>query len=135
MGRALRVISKIVLWLALSVVLAAIVFCALHPVGFLHAVGVMPRTPSTAYNFWSGFGSDIGEYSIATSLATGIFHSYRKHNCREDGCWRIGVHEYLDAHGQSHPACKHHHPHMGAGHIFHFHLLHAEKLAKQAQDG
>lgn len=131
MGRVLRVTGKVLIWLALSFVLACVVFCALHPTGFLHAVGVMPRTPSTAYNFWSGFGSDIGEYSIASGLATGLFQSYRKHNCREHRCLRIGLHEYVDGHGQRHPACKHHHPYMGSNHRFHFHLLHAEKKAMQ----
>lgn len=35
------------------------------------------------YNFWSGFGSDLGLFGAAGTL-------YWKHNCHQDRCWRIG---------------------------------------------
>jgi hypothetical protein len=34
------------------------------------------------YGFWSGFGSDFGEYVIAGSLITGIVTTYRRHKCQ-----------------------------------------------------
>lgn len=37
------------------------------------------------YNFWSGFGSDIGELAIVAAL-------YRHVNCSTKGCWRLGHH-------------------------------------------
>jgi hypothetical protein len=66
----------------------------------LHVLGVEPRTPSTAYNFWSGFGSDIGEVGIIGGLA----HMARARNCHVKGCWRIGRHP----HGPFRVCAKHH---------------------------
>lgn len=41
-----------------------------------------------AYNFWSGFGSDLTEFALIGALI-GV---YRKHNCHDKGCWRVGRH-------------------------------------------
>ena len=43
---------------------------------------------SRAYDFWSGFGSDLGEIAIVGGLVTLVRH----HNCHERGCWRLGKH-------------------------------------------
>jgi hypothetical protein len=59
------------------------------------------------YAFWSGFGSDIAEFSILGAIATGIYQLVKKYNCHEPGCWRIGNHPTAD--GQFH-LCYHHHP-------------------------
>lgn len=67
----------------------------------LHLIGVEPRTPSTAYNFWSGFGSDVGEFGIVLGLG----HAARARNCHVKGCWRIGHH----SHGP-YKLCSRHHP-------------------------
>lgn len=40
------------------------------------------------YGFWSGFGSDLTEFTIIGGLVT----VYRKHNCHVRGCWRVGRH-------------------------------------------
>lgn len=48
----------------------------------------IPTTGSKWYNFWSGFGSDLGELVIIGSLI-GL---YRHHNCPVKGCWRIARH-------------------------------------------
>ena len=40
------------------------------------------------YAFWSGFGSDLSEIAIPAA-AWGLF---RKHNCHQRRCWRIGRH-------------------------------------------
>ena len=37
------------------------------------------------YNFWSGFGSDLGEAAIVAAIARHI-------NCAHHGCWRLGHH-------------------------------------------
>ena len=39
------------------------------------------------YLFWSGFGSDLSEL---TGLGIFVYMFWRKHNCHEPGCWRIG---------------------------------------------
>ena len=69
----------------------------------LHWIGVEPRSPSTAYNFWSGFGSDIGEVAIVG----GLVHMARAANCHVKGCWRVGRHP-VD--GTAFKTCARHHP-------------------------
>ena len=49
----------------------------------------IPTNGSKWYNFWSGFGSDLGEVVIIGSLI-GL---YKHHNCPVKGCWRIGRHQ------------------------------------------
>ena len=48
---------------------------------FLDFIGL--TSTNKMYNFWSGFGSDIGELAIVGAL-------YRHVNCHEKGCWRLG---------------------------------------------
>lgn len=67
--------------------MAALIF--LH--GLLHFLGVDQGCPYgswNAYNFFSGSGSDIGELAIFG----GVIGIYRRHNCHERRCWRIGRH-------------------------------------------
>jgi hypothetical protein len=68
----------------------------------LHVLGVEPRTPSTAYNFWSGFGSDITEFAIVGAIWHGI-------NCHESGCWRPGHRVTVEENGTHVKRCKRHH--------------------------
>jgi hypothetical protein len=63
--------------------------------------------PGPYYGFWSGFGSDLGEYAIVVSLLAGLFHTVRKHNCHMPGCWRIGRHSIE---GTTYVVCRKHHP-------------------------
>jgi hypothetical protein len=69
---------------------------------FLHGIGVEPRTPSTAYNFWSGFGSDLSEFAIIGYMAKAAHHA----NCHTYRCWRLGRH--VVANGQ-YKLCSHCH--------------------------
>jgi hypothetical protein len=46
--------------------------------------------PDPYYNFWSGIGSDIGEYSIAVSVLASLAVAVHHLNCKTDGCKRIG---------------------------------------------
>lgn len=52
------------------------------------------------YNMWSGFGSDVGEVVIIG----GLIQMFRKHNCHQQGCWRIGKHQVDGS-----PWCSRHH--------------------------
>ena len=115
-------------------VVLLVIGALLHQGHFLHLIGVEPRSPSTAYNFWSGFGSDLGEYAIAVGLFSHLIGFYRLHNCREHRCWKPGFHVYHDEHGQPHPACAQHHPTHPHRHgqPFHFEHLHAAKIASTA---
>lgn len=80
-----------------------------------------PQPTSQWYNFWSGFGSDIGEVAIIG----GLIQIYRKHNCHQTGCWRIGKHPVGDG---TIVVCKKHHPGLPNGPIT------AEQILK-AHDG
>ena len=69
----------------------------------LHLMGVLPRSPSSAYNFWSGFGSDIGEVVLIGGMASLVRH----HNCHAKGCWRLG---HTPVAGGKYKVCHRHHP-------------------------
>lgn len=71
---------------------------------FLYVTG-SDDTSGNWYGFWSGFGSDLGEFAIIA----GLIGVYRRHNCGEDGCWRLGRHEVTDlTTGQKHIKCRRH---------------------------
>jgi hypothetical protein len=55
------------------------------------------------YNFWSGFGADLGQ----VALFGAVIGIYRKHNCHVHRCWRIGKQPVI---GTSWMVCHHHHP-------------------------
>lgn len=74
----------------------------------LHWLAVHTGSSNTSgaprnYNFWSGFGSDIGEVTIIG----GMVAIYRKHTCHEPRCWRLGHHP---VEGTPFQACRKHHP-------------------------
>lgn len=54
----------------------------------------------TPYLFWSGIGSDLGEFAIAAVL-------WHKMNCDVAGCWRLGLRKVA---GTNHTVCHKHHP-------------------------
>lgn len=57
------------------------------------------------YGFWSGFGSDIGEFLLLGSIVA----VYRKHNCYINRCPRIAHHKLTDnKSGTEHMLCKKH---------------------------
>jgi len=74
----------------------------------LHIAGIEPRMPSTTYNFWSGFGSDLGEVTIIGALIV----LYRHHECHVDTCHRLHWKSWTDPDGHVHALCKKHHPHQ-----------------------
>ena len=43
-------------------------------------------TSGTWYGFWSGFGSDLGEFAIVGS----VIGLYRSRVCHARWCWRVG---------------------------------------------
>lgn len=64
------------------------------------------------YSFWSGIGSDLGE----AVLIGGVFAFYRKHECHEDTCHRVGRHTVVDpVTGEHVLRCRHHHQVWKAG--------------------
>ena len=70
----------------------------------MHVLG-MDSGSGTAYLFWSGFGSDLGELTIVGALLA----VYRKHSCHTRHCWRIGRYK-LNVKGVGYSLCRRHHP-------------------------
>ena len=64
-----------------------------------------PLQNGNGYNFWSGFGSDLGEVTLITAILASAYGAYRHHACHVDGCWRPG---HTDP-KVSAPACQRHH--------------------------
>jgi len=63
--------------------------------------------PGPYYGFWSGFGSDLTEFAIIGTIATGVYQLVKKYNCHYPGCWRVGNHP---AAGGQFSLCYRHHP-------------------------
>jgi len=94
--------------------------------------GTLHGGPDLYYNFWSGFGSDLGEATLITAVGVGVYTGVRKVNCHTKGCWRIGHHP-LD--GTPYILCKHHHPHVPTKGATHEHILEQYRQYKEAQEG
>jgi hypothetical protein len=91
--------------------------------------------PDVYYNFWSGFGSDLGEATLISAVCVGVYTGVRKVNCHTRGCWRIGHHP-LD--GTPYILCKHHHPNVPNHGAPHEHILaqhHQYQLEREAARG
>jgi hypothetical protein len=89
---------------------AAVVAWILHASPVNHWLAVHTGTvnePGPYYAFWSGFGSDLAEFSILGAIGTGVYQLVKKYNCHEPGCWRVGTHP---AAGGQFLLCYRHHP-------------------------
>ncbi len=73
----------------------------------IHTGTVYSTNSPVYYNFWSGFGSDLGEATLIGAISVGLYTGLRKVNCHTKGCWRIG-HYPLD--GTPYHLCPRHHP-------------------------
>jgi hypothetical protein len=87
--------------------------------------------PGPYYGFWSGFGSDLTEFGIIGAIATGVYQLFRKYNCHQPGCWRVGNHP---AAGGQFSLCYRHHPDYQGTKPTHemIQRLHREHLERQA---
>jgi hypothetical protein len=97
--------------------------------------GTLHGGPDVYYNFWSGFGSDLGEATLISAVCIGVYTGVRKVNCHTKGCWRIGHHPLE---GTPYILCRHHHPHVPNHGATHEEILaqhHKFKLAKSAETG
>ena len=117
-------VRTVSLWTALAlalvgVVLLAVFFAAVRHWVALHT-GIINGGPDKYYNFWSGFGSDLGEATLISAVAIGVYTGVRKVNCHTKGCWRIG-HHTLE--GTPYVLCRHHHPHVPTKGATHEHIL------------
>jgi len=92
--------------------------------------GTLHGGPDLYYNFWSGFGSDLGEATLISAVAIGVYTGVRKVNCHTKGCWRIG-HHALE--GTPYILCRHHHPGVPTKGASHEHILEQHRRYKEAQ--
>jgi hypothetical protein len=102
---------------AATLVIAGLVFMVIDHLMVQHWIAIHTGTehagPDLYYNWWSGFASDIGEYTIAVGLITGVVTAIRHHNCADKNCWRLTTHTMVDP--QTNVAirqCHVHHPHI-----------------------
>jgi hypothetical protein len=95
----------------------------------LHS-GTLHGGPDLYYNFWSGFGADLGEVTLITAVALGVYTGVRKVNCHTKGCWRIG-HHALE--GTPYILCKRHHPHVPTRGATHEHILEVHRRFEEAR--
>src|SRR5665213_1174460 len=92
--------------------------------------GTIHGGPDLYYNFWSGFGSDLGEATLISAVSIGVYTGVRKVNCHTKGCWRIGHHP-LD--GTPYILCRHHHPDVPTKGASHEHILEQHRKYKEAK--
>jgi hypothetical protein len=116
------------------VVVAAIVAWVVHASLVNHWLAVHTGTVNESgpyYGFWSGFGSDLAEFSILGAIGTGVYQLVKKYNCHEPGCWRVGTHP---AAGGQFLLCYRHHPDFRGRRPTHemIERLHNQHLAEQA---
>jgi hypothetical protein len=95
---------------AAATLLVAITAWALHAHAVDHWLAIHTGTAdesSAYYAFWSGFGSDIAELGLLSAVATTAYQTFKKYNCHEPRCWRMGNHP---AAGGQFSLCYRHHP-------------------------
>lgn len=87
--------------------------------------------PGPFYGFFSGFGSDLGEYAILTAVSHGVYLHWKSINCHDPACWRVA--RYPLAGGQ-YKVCARHHPDgpPQRHHIHAAHRAHQERIRKEA---
>jgi hypothetical protein len=122
-----------VVWVAGVLVLILVVALLIAFLGafrhwFALHTGTIHGGPDVYYNFWSGFGSDLGEATLISAVCLGVYTGVRKVNCHTKGCWRIGHHPLE---GTPFILCKHHHPHVPNHGATHEEILAAHRRFKE----
>ncbi len=122
------VLGLLVILLVVGIALVIAFFDAVRHWLALHT-GTLHGGPDLYYNFWSGFGSDLGEATLISAVGIGVYTGVRKVNCHTKGCWRIG-HHALE--GTPYILCRHHHPGVPTGGATHEHILQQHREYKEA---
>ena len=132
-GRAVRL--RLLGMAAVALLIAVVILAwALRASVVNHWLAVHTGTVNESgpyYGFWSGFGSDIAEFGILGAIGAGIYQLFRKYNCHEPGCWRVGTHP---AAGGQFLLCYRHHPDFRGTKPTHDLIvrLHRDHVAQQA---
>jgi hypothetical protein len=128
-----RVVWLMGLLIVILVLALAIGFIGAFRHWFALHTGTIHGGPDVYYNFWSGFGSDLGEATLISAVSVGVYAGVRKVNCHTKGCWRIGHHPLE---GTPYILCRHHHPDVPNHGATHEHILAQHrtfKLQKEAE--
>lgn len=118
--------SRVLRWILLGIVGLLVVGVGLliaYWIPVQHWLAVHTGTVNESgeyYGFWSGFGADLGEVTLVTTVAVGVYTGVRKTNCHVKGCWRIGHHPLE---GTPYHLCAIHHPDVPAGGASHAEIL------------
>ena len=126
--------SLMTAYILLAVIAVLVVVWVLNAHVVNHWLAVRTGTVNESgpyYGFWSGFGSDLAEFAIIGTIATGVYQLVRKYNCHQPGCWRVGNHP---AAGGQFMLCYRHHPDFQGRRPTADAIarLHREHLARQA---
>jgi hypothetical protein len=127
--------KRVALWVLVSLLIVGLAlliafFGSLRHWLALHT-GILNGGPDRYYNFWSGFGSDLGEATLISAVGIGVYTGARKVNCHTKGCWRIG-HHVLE--GTPYILCRRHHPGVPTGGATHEQILEQHRKFKQAKE-
>ncbi len=123
------ILGVVLVLLVVGLALVIAFFAAVRHWLALHT-GTIHGGPDLYYNFWSGFGSDLGEATLISAVGVGVYTGVRKVNCHTKGCWRIG-HHVLE--GTPYILCRHHHPGVPTSGASHEHILEQHRRYKEAQ--
>ena len=128
-GNKLAAVAGILIAVVVFAILIGVVGALRHWIA-LHT-GTLHGGPDLYYNFWSGFGSDLGEATLISAVIVGVYTGVRKVNCHTKGCWRIGHHPLE---GTPFILCRHHHPEVPNGGASHEQILFEHLKAKRARE-
>jgi hypothetical protein len=126
-----RVVWLMGLILAILVLALLIGFVGVLRHWFALHTGTLHGGPDLYYNFWSGFGSDLGEATLISAVCVGVYTGVRKVNCHTKGCWRIGHHPLE---GTPYILCRHHHPDVPNHGATHEHILNQHQKFKREKE-
>ena len=124
------VLGLVIVLLVVGLALLIVFFAAVRHWFALHT-GIIHGGPDQYYNFWSGFGSDLGEATLISAVGIGVYTGARKVNCHTKGCWRIG-HHVLE--GTPYILCRHHHPGVPTRGATNEHILEQHRKYKEAKE-
>lgn len=90
-------VRRCILFLAVVVLVLAIILW-FHDAQHWVAVhtGTENAGPDKFYNWWSGFGSDLGEAALVSVIVTPAIVAYRHHECHVGPCHRLAHHTTKD---------------------------------------
>ncbi len=124
------VLGALIALLIVGLALLIAFFAAIRHWTALHT-GILNGGPDRYYNFWSGFGSDLGEATLISAVGIGVYTGARKVNCHTKGCWRIG-HHVLE--GTPFILCRRHHPGVPTEGASHEYILEQHRKYKEAKE-